>query len=174
MVCKLARACYISPMQIKAQKVVSIEYTLKDAEGQVLDTSEGRQPLAYLHGAGNIVVGLEKALEGKSEGDAIEVQVSPEEGYGVREEAAIRNVATRKLSPDKKKVIPGQRFRMMTPNGPLLVTVLSVQGDYAKVDTNHPLAGVTLNFSVKVVEVRDPTEEELSHGHVHGPGGHHH
>ncbi len=160
-------------MQIAAQKVVSIEYTLKDADGQVLDTSDGRQPLAYLHGAGNIVVGLEKALEGKAAGDTVEVSVSPEEGYGLRDEAAIRNVPARKLSPDKK-VLPGQRFRMMTASGAVVATVLSVQGDYAKVDGNHPLAGVTLNFSVKVVDVREPTEEELAHGHVHGPGGHNH
>lgn len=166
-------SCYISVMQIAPQKVVSIEYTLKDAEGTVLDSSEGREPLAYLHGAGNIVVGLEKALEGKAAGDNLEVQLSPEEAYGPRDDKAIRNVPTRKLSPDRKVAV-GNRYRLMTSEGALVVTVLSVKGDYAMVDGNHPLAGMSLNFSVKVVDVRDATAEELAHGHVHGPGGHHH
>lgn len=160
-------------MQIAAQKVVSIEYTLKDDDGKVLDTSEGRDPLSYLHGAGNIISGLEKALEGKSAGDTLEVRITPEDGYGQRSDTSIRNVATRKLSPDKKVQV-GNRYRLMTPEGPQVVTVLSVRGDYATVDGNHPLAGMTLNFAVKVVDVRDASAEELAHGHVHGPGGHHH
>ena len=167
------RSCYISAMQIAAQKVVSIEYTLKDNDGNVLDTSDGRDPLSYLHGAGNIIPGLEKALEGKSAGDSVEVQVTPEEGYGQRDDKAIRNVAARKLSPDKKVVV-GNRYRLMTPEGPLVVTAMAVRGDYVTVDGNHPLAGMTLNFAVKVVAIRDASAEELAHGHVHGSGGHHH
>ncbi|MDX2024247.1 MAG: peptidylprolyl isomerase [Deltaproteobacteria bacterium] len=160
-------------MQIAANKVVSIEYTLKDTDGKVLDTSDGGEPLLYLHGASNIVPGLEKALEGKSEGDSVEVTVQPEEGYGTRDDNAIRKMPARKLSADKRVAV-GQRYRAMTPEGPRIVTVLSVAGDYCTVDANHPLAGIVLNFAVKVVGIRDASEEEVAHGHVHTPGSHQH
>ena len=159
-------------MPIEARKVVSIDYTLTDDGGKVLDSSRGRAPLSYLHGAGNIVPGLEKALEGKNEGDAIEVSVPPSEGYGVRSEALVQNVAIRKL-PDKKAQV-GMQLRAQTEHGMRILTVTAVRGDYATVDANHPLADKTLNFKVTVVSVRDATEEELAHGHVHGPHGHDH
>jgi FKBP-type peptidyl-prolyl cis-trans isomerase SlyD len=157
---------------IEAHKVVSIEYVLTDAGGKVLDSSHGRDPLAYLHGAGNIVPGLEKALEGKAEGDTLEVSVPPEEGYGVRDERLIQNVAIRKL-PNKKAEV-GMQLRAQTEHGMRVLTVTAVRGDYATVDANHPLAGRTLNFKVTVKAIRDATEEELAHGHVHGPHGHDH
>lgn len=160
-------------MQIAARKVVTIAYTLKDPEGKVLDTSEGGQPLAYLHGVGNLVAGLEKALDGKAVGDSLEVTVPPEEGYGVRDEGLIRNMPLRKLSPDKRGEV-GRRYRVMTDQGPRVVTIKAIKGDYAEVDGNHPLAGMTLHFAVKVVGVREATAEEIEHGHVHGEGGHHH
>ena len=159
-------------MQIGQDKVVTIAYTLKDDAGQVIDTSEGGEPLAYLHGAQNIVPGLEKALEGKSAGDSLTVSLSPEEGYGRRDAALVQNIPVRKLP--EKKVQPGMQFRVMTDAGPRILTVLSVSGDYAKVDANHPLVDKTLHFDVKVVDVRDATEEEKTHGHVHGPHGHDH
>ena len=159
-------------MQIDAQKVVSIEYTLRDDQGQVIDSSEGKKPLAYLHGANNIVPGLEKALTGKSPGDTVEVTLTPEEGYGQYDARLIQNVAIRKLP--QRKAAPGMRFRLDTADGPRAFTVTSVKGDYAKLDGNHPLAGQTLNFKVKVVDVREPTEEETAHGHVPGEGGHEH
>jgi FKBP-type peptidyl-prolyl cis-trans isomerase SlyD len=118
-------------MQVGPDKAVSIHYTLRDDAGEVLDSSDGREPLTYLHGSGNIVPGLEKALDGKQVGDEVKVKVAPADGYGERDDANVRNVP------------------------------------------RHPLAGMTLNFEVKVVEVRDATEEERTHGHVHGPGGHH-
>jgi FKBP-type peptidyl-prolyl cis-trans isomerase SlyD len=157
---------------IEARKVVSIEYVLSDDAGKVLDSSRGREPLSYLHGAGNIVPGLEKALEGKAEGDTIEVSVPPEEGYGLRDERLIQNVAVRKL-PDKKAQV-GQQLRAQTEHGMRVLTVTAVRGDYATVDANHPLAGRTLHFKVTVKVIREPTEEELAHGHVHGPHGHDH
>ncbi|MCG5053369.1 MAG: peptidylprolyl isomerase [Myxococcales bacterium] len=160
-------------MKVAAQKVVTITYTLKDEKGEVLDTSEGREPMAYLHGAANIVPGLEAALEGKEAGESLEVTLPPEQGYGVRDEQAIRNVATRKLSPDRKVAV-GERYRVSTPEGGRIVTVLSVKGDYATIDANHPLAGITLHFAVSVVDVRDASAEEVAHGHVHTPGAHHH
>lgn len=167
MLCAKVRA-----VPIEARKVVSIEYTLTDDGGKLIDSSRGRAPLSYLHGAGNIVPGLEKALEGKNEGDTIEVSVPPAEGYGVRNEALIQNVAIRKL-PEKKAQV-GMQLRAQTEHGPRILTVTAVRGDYATVDANHPLADKTLNFKVSVVTVRDATEEELAHGHVHGPHGHDH
>jgi FKBP-type peptidyl-prolyl cis-trans isomerase SlyD len=159
-------------MQIGEKKAVTIHYTLKDDAGEVLDSSEGRDPLTYLHGVGNIVPGLEAALDGKAAGDSVTATLTPEQGYGQRDEKAIRNVPRRKLPSGKVAV--GTQFRMQTEDGVAIGTVKALRGDYATVDLNHPLAGKTLHFEVKVVEVRDATEEELSHGHVHSPGDHHH
>jgi FKBP-type peptidyl-prolyl cis-trans isomerase SlyD len=159
-------------MQIADKSVVSFEYTLKDDDGKVLDTSDGRDPLTYLHGSGNIIPGLEKALAGKSAGDSLELTVGPEEGYGRRDEAMIRNIPVRKLSD--KNPVAGRRYRAQLEEGVAIVVVQSIKGDYAVVDANHPLADKTLHFSIKITEVRAATEEELQHGHVHAPGGHHH
>jgi FKBP-type peptidyl-prolyl cis-trans isomerase SlyD len=158
-------------VKAEAQRVVSIEYTLTDEDGSVLDTSEGRAPLAYLHGAKNIVPGLEKAIDGKSVGDTIEVVVPPSEGYGDYDANAIRNVAVRKL-PERKPEA-GAILQVQTPEGPRHVTVQSVRGDYAKVDFNHPLAGKNLHFKVTVTEIREATAEEIEHGHAHAKGGAH-
>jgi FKBP-type peptidyl-prolyl cis-trans isomerase SlyD len=159
-------------MQIGEKTVVSFDYTLKDDEGKVLDTSEGREPLTYLHGSGNIIPGLEKALTGKSQGDSLDLTVAPEEGYGRRDESMIRNIPVRKLSD--KNPVAGRRYRAQLDEGVAIVVVTSVKGDYAVVDANHPLADKTLHFSVKITEVRAATDEEITHGHVHGAGGHHH
>jgi len=159
-------------MQIAAQKAVTIGYTLKDDAGKVLDSSDGGEPLTYLHGAGDIVPGLEKALDGKQVGDALSVSLSPEEAYGQRDERQVRNVPLRKLP--KGKVEVGMQYEVTTEAGPMLALVTAVRGDYATIDANHPLAGMRLHFDVKVVEVRDATAEELEHGHVHGAADHHH
>jgi FKBP-type peptidyl-prolyl cis-trans isomerase SlyD len=159
-------------MLVAAQHVVSIDYTLTDDDGRTLDSSQGREPLAYLHGAGNIVPGLEKALEGLDSGATIEVSVAPEEGYGRYQAGLARNVPVRKLPEGRAQ--PGQRLRLDTTEGPRMFTVKSVKGDYAQLDGNHPLAGKTLHFKVTIVSVREPTAEELAHGHVHGAGGHAH
>lgn len=159
-------------MQVAAQKVISIEYTLKDDKGAVIDTSEGRKPLTYLHGTNALVPGLEQALEGKAVGDAIEVSLTPEQGYGQRDPRLIQNIPIRKLPNGKAEV--GMTLNVNTPEGPRLLVVNAVRGDYATVDANHPLAGMNLHFQVKIAEIREPTEEELQHGHVHGEGGHNH
>jgi FKBP-type peptidyl-prolyl cis-trans isomerase SlyD len=158
-------------VKAEAQKVVSIDYTLTDEDGTVLDTSEGRTPLAYLHGAKNIVPGLEKAIDGKGVGDTIEAVVPPSEGYGDYDANAIRNVPVRKL-PEKKPEA-GMILQVTTPEGPRHVTVQSVRGDYAKIDFNHPLAGKTLHFKVTIKEIRDATAEEIDHGHAHSKGSAH-
>jgi FKBP-type peptidyl-prolyl cis-trans isomerase SlyD len=159
-------------MQIGAQKAVTIGYTLKDDAGQVLDTSDGRGPMSYLHGVGNIVPGLEKALEGKQAGETVQVTLSPAEGYGARDEGQVRNVPLRKLP--EGKVTVGTRYRVQTPEGPVAALVTAIRGDFATIDANHPLAGMTLHFEVTVIDVRDATEEEITHGHIHVPGEHHH
>ena len=158
-------------MEIGSKKVVSIAYTLKDDAGEVIDSSAGGDPLVYIQGAGNLVSGLEKALEGRVKGDHVVVSVSPAEGYGSRDESLIRKVPVRKLA--NGKAVVGQRVRVQTDQGPLILLVTAVHGDYATVDPNHPLSGKTLHFEVDVVEVREATAEEVEHGHAHGPGGHH-
>ncbi len=159
-------------MQIAQQKVVTIDYTLTDDQGAVIDQSEGGQ-FTYLHGASNIIPGLEKALEGKSAGDAVQVKVSPDEGYGERNDALTQQVPKAMFGDHEPEA--GQQFHAQTPQGQtMVVTVTGVEGDDVTIDGNHPLAGVNLNFDVKVIDVREATEEELSHGHVHGPDGHEH
>jgi len=160
-------------MQIAVNTVAYIHYTLKDDGGAVIDSSAGGEPLAYLHGAGNIVPGLEKALEGKSAGEKLSVKVAPEEGYGVRDEALVQQVPRRSFQ-GVRDLKAGMRFNAQTEQGPVAVTITNVQGDMVTVDGNHALAGVTLNFDIEVTKVREATSEELMHGHVHGPGGHHH
>lgn len=160
-------------MQIAANCVAYIHYTLTNEAGTVIDSSQGGEPLAYLHGGGNIIPGLEKALEGKQAGDKLDVTVAPEEGYGVRDEKLIQQVPRRAFQ-GVKDVKPGMRFHANTGQGAAQVTVTQVQGDMVTIDGNHELAGVTLKFAVEVAKVREATAEELTHGHVHGPGGHHH
>lgn len=157
-------------MHIGKNTVVSIDYTLTDTDGKVLDTSKGREPLAYLHGAGNIIEGLEQALEGKSAGESLKVTVPPEKAYGRRIQELTQKVP-RKLFDTKGEIKPGMRFHAEGEHGVHTVTVTAVDQDTVTVDANHPLAGKTLNFDVSVVEVREATEEELAHGHVHGAGG---
>lgn len=160
-------------MQIAKNAVVQIHYTLKNDAGEVLDSSDGSDPLAYLQGHGNLIAGLEKALEGKKVGDSLTVSIPPEEGYGVRDESLIQDVP-RSAFEGIPKIEAGMQFHADSNHGPRTVTVTKVAGDTVTVDGNHPLADQTLHFAVDIVEVRAATKEELSHGHVHGPGGHHH
>ena len=153
-------------MQIAPRKVVTIDYTLTDDEGEVLDTSKGGTPLSYLHGTGSIVPGLESALEGKKAGDALKVTVAPAEGYGDRDERLVQEVPRDRLPADEVEL--GMRFEVRGDQGELTVTVVSMDDANVTLDGNHPLAGVTLSFDVTVVEVRDATAEELEHGHAHG------
>jgi FKBP-type peptidyl-prolyl cis-trans isomerase SlyD len=159
-------------MQIADRCVASFNYTLTNDAGEVLDTSTGRAPLAYLHGAGNIVPGLEKAMEGKSAGDAFKVDVAPGEGYGERHDALIQ-VVPRDAFQGVDNIEPGMQFQAQSNQGVMSVTVTKVEDGQVTVDGNHPLAGETLHFDIEVTEVREATAEELEHGHVHGAGGEH-
>ena len=161
-------------MQIAANKAVSIDYTLTNEGGGVIDSSVGGAPLVYLHGAGNIIVGLEKALEGKQAGDELEVTIEPEDAYGDYSVELVA-VLNRAMFEGVDELEVGMQFHASAPNGGMqIVTIRDIEGDDVTVDGNHPLAGQRLNFKVKVVEVRDANAEELAHGHVHGAGGHHH
>jgi FKBP-type peptidyl-prolyl cis-trans isomerase SlyD len=160
-------------MQVAKDKVVTIDYTLTGPQGNVLDTSQGRQPLAYLHGAGNIITGLEQALEGKGEGEKLSVNIAPEQAYGARDENMVQAVPRERFR-GVENIQPGMQFQANTPAGPRVVTVVGVDQQNVRVDANHPLAGVPLKFDVTVVGVRDASAEELSHRHVHGAGGHQH
>ena len=164
----------VRPMQIAANKAVSIDYTLTNDAGEVIDSSAGGAPLVYLHGAGNIIVGLEKALVGKQAGDEVKVAVEPEEAYG---EYSAELVATlnRSMFEGVDELEVGMQFHASGPDGGMqIVTIRELEGDDVIVDGNHPLAGQRLNFAVKVVNVRDASQEEIAHGHIHGEGGHHH
>ena len=160
-------------MQISKNKVVTMEYTLTGDGGEVLDSSDGGEPLAYLHGVGGIIPGLEEALEGKAAGDALNVTIAPDKGYGNRDEQLINSVPKSEFAgiDDLQEGMP---LQAQTEQGVQVFWVTKIEADSVTVDGNHPLAGMTLNFDVKVVEVRDATQEELTHGHVHGPGGHEH
>jgi FKBP-type peptidyl-prolyl cis-trans isomerase SlyD len=161
------------PNKIEKNSVVSFHYTLKNDAGEKLDSSIGEEPMAILYGAGQIVEGLERALEGKGAGDSFEVTVSPEEGYGPKQDTAPQKI-DRAQFPDDQEIFPGQVFLVETPQEPMPVWVNKVDTDVIWIDVNHPLAGENLHFSVSVESVRPASEEELSHGHAHGPGGHHH
>lgn len=160
-------------MQIESNSVVTLHYTLKDNDGKIIDQSDDDSFL-YLHGAMNIIPGLENALAGKSAGDELSVKVSPEEGYGVKEEDRIQKVP-KDMFDNADEIQVGVQFHAQSPDGAaVVVTVTEVKDDVVVIDGNHALAGVELNFEVKVVDVREASKEEIEHGHVHGPHGHQH
>ena len=160
-------------MQIAKNTVATIDYTLTDPKGQVIDSSQGKEPLAYLHGASNIIPGLESALEGKSKGESVNITVPPDRGYGPRDPNLVQPVP-RSNFKGVTDIKAGMQFQAQTPAGPRIVTILKVDPDNITVDANHPLAGMDLKFDVTVVDVREATQEEITHGHAHAPGGHHH
>ena len=157
-------------MTIENRKVVSFHYTLCNDMGVKLESSEGRDPLVYLHGYRNIVPGLEKAMAGREVGDNFEVTVEPKDAYGERNPNAIQRLSA-KLFPNPKKLVPGQIVELKTKKGPMQAVVVKVGRFNIDVDTNHPLAGQSLTFNVEITDIRDATQEEIDHGHVHGPGG---
>lgn len=158
---------------IEKNKAVVIDYTLTNSAGQVLDSSDKGGPLAYLHGNNNIIPGLENELTGKATGDKISVTVKPEDGYGVRDEALVQKVDKAQL-PESDKIQVGIQFQAQMGDQVRILTVTAINDNDVTLDANHPLAGETLAFDVAVKEVRDATEEEIAHGHVHGEHGHHH
>ncbi len=159
-------------MQIAQNAVVSIHYALRNNEGHILDSSEGREPLSYIHGMGHLIPGMEESLEGKVKGDKLEFTVTPEKGYGPHETDLVQEVPRSAFG--SQDVRRGMQFQAGDDHGSQVVTVVAVVDDVVTVDGNHPLAGVDLYFNVEVIDVRQATTSELDHGHVHGPGGHEH
>lgn len=157
-------------MNIEDKKVVSFHYTLRDEHGEQLESSREGEPMTYLHGSGSIIPGLEKALAGKVAGDTFEVNVEPAEAYGERNEDGIQRVPAKHFK-QAGRLKPGQVVVLQTRQGPRQLTVMKVGRFNVDVDTNHPMAGMSLTFDVEISDVRDATDEEVSHGHVHGPGG---
>jgi FKBP-type peptidyl-prolyl cis-trans isomerase SlyD len=160
-------------MQIAPNTVAAFHYTLTDDDGQVVDSSAGREPLTYLHGKGQIVPGLEKQMEGRQAGDTFNADVAPAEGYGEFQPELVQAVP-REAFQGVEDIQPGMQFQGHGPQGVFNVTVTRVEDGQVHIDGNHPLAGKTLHFAIEVTEVREASAEELAHGHVHGPGGHHH
>ena len=147
--------------------VVSANYKLTDDDGNLLDSSEGSEPLVYLHGADNIIPGLEKALVGKVKGDSLKVRVEPAEGYGEVDPDLIQTVE-KAIFQGVESVEVGMTFEAEAPDGSVQpIVVKKVDGDQVTIDVNHPLAGVVLHFDVEIIGVREATEEEVAHGHAH-------
>ncbi|MES2674748.1 MAG: peptidylprolyl isomerase [Pseudomonadota bacterium] len=161
-------------MNISEQCVVSFHYTLTDGSGNLLETSAGEEPLAYLHGAGNIMPALEKALLGKTVGDKLNVNIPAAEAYGFRDESMVQELPSN-MFQDIENIEVGMQLDAMTnEHGTQIVTVTKIDGDMVVIDGNHALAGLDLIFDVEVTEVRSATQAEKDHGHAHGAGGHHH
>ena len=159
-------------MQVAQDAVVLIHYTLTDDKGEKLDSSDGT-PLAYLHGNGNLIPGLERELEGKSAGDKLSVKIAAADGYGEYDKSLVQRIPRRTLK-GVGDIRVGMQLHTQSAHGVRAVTVTQIQGDMVTIDANHALAGQNLNFEVEIAEVRAATEQELAHGHVHGPGGHDH
>lgn len=153
-------------MKVENNIVVSVHYTLRNDEGEVIDSSEGVDPLRYLHGASNIIDGLEQALEGREVGNKLDVVVKPEDAYGEYNEG-MRQSVPRSSFEGIDEIEVGSRFEAQTDQGPVSVVVIEVDDENVVVDGNHPLAGEQLHFSVEVVELRAASDEEIAHGHVH-------
>ena len=162
-------------MQIAPNTVVTMTYTLTNAEGQVLDQADASHPFVYMQGAHNIIPGLEQALAGKQAGDTAVVTVQPEDAYGEYNEQLTQQVPRQMFGnvPEDQLVV-GAQFQAQTNGGVEIITIADVDGDMITIDANHPLAGETLNFDVQILEVRMATRDEIAHGHAHGAGGHHH
>ncbi len=158
-------------MQITDKTAVQIHYTLTNHGGEQLDSSRGEEPLSYLHGAGNIISGLESALAGKVVGDKFSVTIAPEQAYGDIDETMVQVVSKKMFEGMELEV--GMQFHADVSHGPGIITIVDIDGDDVTVDGNHPLAGETLIFDVEVVDVRPATADEVAHGHIHGAGCHH-
>ena len=156
--------------KVEVNKVVSVHYTGSYTDGEVFDTSEGREPLLFLVGHGQMITGFEQEMLGAEIGEKREFTLTPEKAYGMRDESAIQKVPKGQF-PDDMQLVPGMVLGAQSDRGPVQFSVVSIDGDEVTVDFNHQMAGMTLRFSVKVVGIREATRDELAHGHAHGVGG---
>lgn len=155
----------ILDMQIVKNKVVEIDYTLRDEENKVMDSSEGKQPLAYIHGVGQLIPGLESELDGKVKGDSLKASIEPKDGYGERDDSLVAQVPKDNFQGDNDPTV-GMQVRVETNEGARLANIVGIEDDKVTLDLNHPLAGAHLNFEVEVKNVRDASEQELEQGQV--------
>ncbi|MCS7205684.1 MAG: peptidylprolyl isomerase [Leptospiraceae bacterium] len=153
-------------MKVRKNTVVTIDYVLKDDFGNILDSTQGRSPLKYLHGNGNLIPGIEKALEGKEKGDFIKVSIPPEDGYGYIDESLIQEVP-KEIFEDPEDLEIGMQFSAQTEEGTYILTVKEIREETVIVDGNHPLAGKNLNFEIRILNIREATLEEIAHRHAH-------
>jgi len=160
-------------VQALKNNVVAIHYKLTNSNGDMIDSSKEKEPMNYLHGFGNIISGLEEALEGKVKGDKLTVSIPPDKAYGERSEKRMLQVK-RSQFEGAEEIKIGMEVQTQSEQGVELYNVTKIFGDTVILDGNHPLAGETLNFDVEIMDIREASKEELEHGHVHGPGGHHH
>ncbi len=160
-------------MPVTKQTVVSFKYTLYNADGDVLESSGEKEPSVYLHGANNIIHGLETAMAGRKAGEQFEVELGPELAYGLRNESQQQRVPIKHLLYNGK-LKPNMVVQLNTDQGRRSATVIKVGRHSADIDTNHPLAGLQLRFDITIIDLRPATQEEIAHGHAHGPGGHQH
>ncbi|MCB1614676.1 MAG: peptidylprolyl isomerase [Pseudomonadales bacterium] len=163
-------------MLIEKNRVVSFHYSLSETGGGLLEDSLNSNPVLYLHGAGGLIPGLAEAMEGHAVGDSFTVDLPPEKAYGFKRNDAVQRVPVKHLvlARKKQKLMPGMIVGLNTEQGVRDVRVIKPGKFTVDVDTNHPLAGLYLTFAINIVDVREATPEEISHGHVHGPGGHQH
>jgi FKBP-type peptidyl-prolyl cis-trans isomerase SlyD len=159
-------------MKIEKNRVVRFHYSVADVDGAELESSRGREPLAYLAGHGGIIPGLETAMDGKQAGDRVEVTVTPDQAYGERRDGLTQRIPKKHFG--KTRLVPGASIVLQTRQGQRMVTVQKVGMSVVDVDLNHPMAGKTLKFDVEIIDVREASEEEIAHGHAHGDGGHQH
>ena len=159
-------------MQIGKNKVATLSYTLKNSNGDLLDTADATHPFIYLHGAKNIVAGLETRLSDKSIGDKLQAIVPAEEGYGLRDETLTQDIPRKMFEGmEDTMLVAGAQFEAQTNAGREVITIVKVEDDIISIDANHPLAGEELHFDIEILDVRDATEEEVKHGHAHTGGG---
>jgi len=158
-------------MKVAKNTVVSIAYTLKDTEGNILDTAEESSPLVYLHGCGNLIVGMERAIDDRAVGESFEITIPPDEAYGTFDDELVWELDKSQFEGVGDFEV-GSQFLLEMDDQQILVEIVEIQDEFVIVDGNHELADETLEFEVKVVDVRDATPEEIEHGHVHGPEGH--
>ena len=156
--------------KVEVNKVVSVHYSGSYTDGEVFDSSEGREPLLFLVGHGQMVSGFEQEMLGAEIGENREFTLTPEKAYGMRDESAIQKVPKSQF-PDDMQLVPGMVLGAQSDRGPVQFSVVSIDDDEVTVDFNHQMAGMTLRFSVEVIGIREATREELAHGHAHGLGG---
>ena len=152
---------------------MSLHYTLKNSDGTLLDSSEGREMLTYLHGVGGLIPGLESELEGKTKGEKLVAVIEPKDAYGTKRDDLLKVVSKDGFQGDEE-MQTGMQVQLDTEHGPAIAVITKIEGNDVTLDLNHPLADMTLHFDVSIEDVRAASEDEIAHGHVHGPGGHHH